>query len=211
MKDPASFWNQRNHCAKQNRGRQHFRTKQEHARGNVGAVGISDGDNFLIVDLVMLCVAEITKSASSFVRFRKSSRSKTPSASRRKKRGIPFSKSLAAWTKQRSIRIQLVTQRDEIALVAARPVQKQKCALGFSGNEFVNEIRLRPHRSPLRKNLERNNFVAVEREHKLELDRTSRKISGQAIGDDCFAVLLGERKAARPCADISSWFRLSTS
>src|ERR1700738_1169079 len=46
----------------------------------------------------------------------------------------------------------------------------------------------------LRKDLERNNFVAVEREHKLELDWTSRKISGKAIGDDCFTILLGERK-----------------
>src|SRR5436305_1614537 len=42
----------------------------------------------------------------------------------------------------------------------------------------------------LRKDLERNDLVACQHEHEVELDRTTRKISNQSICDDEFTVTL---------------------
>src|SRR5262245_56207538 len=50
-----------------------------------------------------------------------------------------------ARAQQSSIRIKLASQRNEIALVSARAMQKQECARRFAGNKLVNEIRT--HRS----------------------------------------------------------------
>src|ERR1051326_3533988 len=56
----------------------------------------------------------------------------------------PILQNFSARTEERSIRIELMSERDQIAFVSASTVQQQHGALRCAGNEFVNEIRLRP-------------------------------------------------------------------
>ena len=51
----------------------------------------------------------------------------------------------AARAKQRSARIQLVSERDKIAFVSACAMQQQQGSIRRAGNEFVNEIGLQDH------------------------------------------------------------------
>src|SRR5437870_5540223 len=51
----------------------------------------------------------------------------------------------AARAKERSIRIKLASERDEVALVSARSVQQEQGPIRTAGNEFVNEIGLQSH------------------------------------------------------------------
>src|SRR5438876_6649623 len=52
---------------------------------------------------------------------------------------------LAARAEQRSIWIELASERNEIAFVSTGAMQQQQCPVRTTGNELVNEIRLRPH------------------------------------------------------------------
>ena len=79
---------ERHHRAEQQPPRQRPRVQQEQRGRDVGPVGEPDRDRR---GIPYCRRAASTNSASCPVRSRRSSRSKTPSASRRKKRGIPFS------------------------------------------------------------------------------------------------------------------------
>src|SRR5260370_48889 len=48
----------------------------------------------------------------------------------------------AARAEQRSVRIELVPERNQIAFIAAASVQQQQSSLCLATNEFVNEVRL---------------------------------------------------------------------
>src|SRR5206468_4734869 len=48
----------------------------------------------------------------------------------------------AARTKQRGIRVELTSKREEIVLVTTGSVQQEQRSVRSTGNEFVNEIRL---------------------------------------------------------------------
>ena len=96
--------------------------------------------------------AASTKSASSWVRVRRSSRSNTPSASRRKKRGMPFSSTLPAGAQPRRAREQRLAERQEVVLVAAGAVQQQQHRrVRRAGDEPMDEAEVGGRASSLRR------------------------------------------------------------
>src|SRR5919106_57650 len=98
----------------------------------------------LHVDVVALCccvhkVGQFVCPPHQIFRI-KDAFSQTPKESRH-----AILQDFAARAKQGSVRIELASERDEVALVSTGAVQKQQRALRAAGNEFVNEIRLWPH------------------------------------------------------------------
>ena len=99
---------------------------QQQGRGDVGAVGEADRDQRALGDPVLGARPSCTNSASSSARRRRSSSSNTPSRSRRKNRGMPFSSTRAPDREHRGAGRQVVAQRQQVVLVAAGAVQQQQ-------------------------------------------------------------------------------------
>src|SRR5919106_3279587 len=98
----------------------------------------------LHVDVVALCccvhkVGQFVCPPHQIFRI-KDAFSQTPKESRH-----AILQDFAARAKQGSVRIELASKRDEVALVSAGTVQKQQRAPRAAGNELMNEIWLWPH------------------------------------------------------------------
>src|SRR5207249_5591495 len=90
------------------------------------------------LDLVVLCSCDhkVGQFVSPFFQIFQIEHAlgQTPKESRH-----PILQDFAARAKQRRARIELASERDQIAFVPSSAMQKQQCAIGGAGNEFVNE------------------------------------------------------------------------
>jgi hypothetical protein len=70
----------------------------------------------------------------------RSSSSNTPSASRRKKRGIPFFEHVAARAEKRSFCIKSTAQGEEAVLIVTADVQQKQRVARSARHELVNKV-----------------------------------------------------------------------
>jgi hypothetical protein len=133
------FGNERHHCSKQNRGRQNVGSKQQYTGGNIRPIGIANSNDLAGGEPIMprRCFDKIRQLVGT--PFQVFQVKDTLSESPKKARHSIF-EDFAARTEQCCSRVQLMSEREKIALAAPGPVQEEEGSVRGSGNKPVKEV-----------------------------------------------------------------------